>query len=286
MKRSRSELENIVLQYRQDGMKNGKKRKLSTREFAKQVDIGESTLYLRWREPESFQDKELSSIAKLIGISPEQAREKATIDKTSENQHPKTQSSTADKNSALIENKMPQKSATSHFRFISFALLVAIFLAAILHAVPIFQTRLMPVEFSSTLQGHAEDLDANELGQALDLHSKLYNYKLIDLKTTTRSGKIKMTGSLEWSSLIAGGEVDKTAMFTASGIHIGDTAALIYEINDKAHQESWIGTFLLHLPRSGPISGYWVSQHNEEDPISDGPFAIGRVKLDRKNLSN
>lgn len=284
MKRSRSKLEAIVLQYRQDGMKNGKRRKLSTREFAKQVDIGESTLYLRWREPESFQDKELLSIAKLIGIPPEQAREKATIDKNLDNQNSSSQDSTSDKNNALIEKKFTLKSAKSHFRFVSFALLVAIFLTIILHAVPVFQKWLMPIEFHSTFQGYAEDLDANELGQALDLHSKLYNYKLIDLETTTRGGKVEMTGTLEWSSLLEGGKVDNTAIFFASGIQTGDTAALIYEIDDEVHQESWIGTLILDMPRSGPISGYWISQHSEEDPISDGPFAIGRVKLERKEI--
>lgn len=159
--------------------------------------------------------------------------------------------------------------------------MVAIFLSVILHSLPVFKNWLLPVEFHSTFQGHAEDLDAYELGQALDLHSKLYNYKLIDLITTTRGGKIEMTGTLEWSSLLDGGEVDKTATFSASGTHIGDTAALIYEIEDESYQESWIGTILLHLPRSGPISGYWVSQHTEEDPISDGPFAMGRVNLKR-----
>lgn len=81
MKRPRTELEEIVLQYRSDGIKNGKRRKLSTREFAKQVDIGESTLYLRWREPGSFQDKELLAIAELIGIPLEQAKEKAILKK-------------------------------------------------------------------------------------------------------------------------------------------------------------------------------------------------------------
>ena len=76
MKKSRTELEKIVQQYRSDGIRNGKRRKLTTREFAKQVDIGESTLYLRWREPESFQDKELLAIANLIDITLEQAKEK------------------------------------------------------------------------------------------------------------------------------------------------------------------------------------------------------------------
>ncbi|MDN3682050.1 hypothetical protein QWZ04_17225 [Vibrio tapetis subsp. quintayensis] len=281
MKRSRTELEDVVLQYRSDGVKNGRGRKLSTKEFAKQVDIGESTLYLRWREPESFQDKELLAIAEFIGMPLEQVKEKAIIKKTPDNQSSLSQESSSNKNSALIEKESPLKRSNPYFRFVSFALLVAIFLSVILHAVPIFKKWLLPVEFHSTFQGHAEDLDANELGQALDLHSKLYNYKLIDLITTTRGGKIEMTGTLEWSSLLEGGEVDKTAIFSASGTHIGDTAALIYAIEDEVYQESWIGTLTLHLPRSGPISGYWVSQHTEEDPISDGPFAIGRVKLKR-----
>ncbi|MDN3613344.1 hypothetical protein ACFFUS_18420 [Vibrio gallaecicus] len=281
MKKSRTELEEIVQQYRSDGIRNGKRRKLTTREFAKQVDIGESTLYLRWREPESFQDKELLAIANLIDITLEQAKEKAIIKQASDNQSTPPQDCVSNKNSALIEKKSSLNRSNSYFRFVSFALLVAIFISGILQAVPVFQKWLLPVEFNSTFQGYAEDLDANELGQALDLHSKLYNYKLIDLITTTRGEKIEMTGTLEWSSLLEGGEVDKTAIFSASGTHIGDTAALIYAIEDEANQESWIGTLILHLPRSGPINGYWVSQHTEEDPISDGPFAIGRVKLKR-----
>ncbi|HAS61601.1 MAG TPA: hypothetical protein DCS35_02955 [Vibrio sp.] len=285
IKRPRSKLETLVNQYRHNGAQNGKGRKLSTREFAKQVNLGESTLYLRWREPETFQDKELKSIAHLLSIPFEQAKELSTIAPNQESPSGSTATNIELKNRALIEQSSTSWStqllSSSHFRGLCILLILTMLIVINWSSLSVAKQSLIEPDFQSTFQGLAIDLDAKTLGEALDLHSKLYEYQLIDLKTQTYEGKITMEGRIEWSSLLEGGKQKQSATFSAEGKHLGDTAGLVYEIHDTASNETWIGTFLLRMPHSGPAQGYWISHHTDEDPISDGPFAIGQVTLSR-----
>ncbi|RWX54628.1 helix-turn-helix domain-containing protein [Photobacterium chitinilyticum] len=291
MGRLRSKLELEINQFRHDGDINGKNRKISIKELAGMVGIGESTLYLRWKKPETFQSDEIAKIANLLQLDINKAEQLAQ--EFEPDQVPTltdVEYSSTREDRALSEEKsteVTKETASSTYNKRSRIIAMLLMLLAMVISFGLYSSNYAPSSvnsspsFSALYQGKAIDLNANEIGQALNLHSKLYIYELENLKTQTIGEDITMTGDIFWSHIKDEGEKHQQALFVASGKHVGDTVAIVYEITDDARSEMWIGTAVLHMPRSGPAKGYWLNLHNEQDPDAQGPYAIGKITLNR-----
>ncbi|GAB3533117.1 hypothetical protein GCM10027342_47760 [Photobacterium alginatilyticum] len=291
MARLRSKLEIEINQFRLDGEKNGKNRKISIKELAGMVGFAESTLYLRWTKPETFQEDEIANIAKLLQIDITTAAqwsqefepgESTPITEPKylsnrENRAISAEQATTDTSNSSASAHIKQKPLTALLLVPIVLLLGYLFLSSNSQ-----QSTLKPLPtYSALYHGTAIDLNAEDVSRALNFHSKLYNYELKNLKTHTVGEDITLAGDIFWSHLKQEGEKHQQALFLASGKHVGDTVAIVYEITDEARSEMWIGTAVIHMPRSGPAEGYWLTLHNEEDPDAHGPYAIGSISLNR-----
>lgn len=245
---------------------------LTNRRFAKDVGMGESTLYKKWREPQSFTEFELRRIANVIGISYEQASVLCV--------ETKNRDSIVDE--SLIETK---KGLHLRYGVLLLAVVVILVLLSMLanHRVVKGKTVTLP-EYQARYVGAGDDLAAKDLGRASAFHSSLYRYEFLDITVETLGEEIRLNGKMRWT-LKRDATLTRLSDFSAEGKHLGDTAALVYTVKDPIDSDVWIGTAMMHMPRSGDAKGFWMTIHNDKDPDETGPFAIGTIDLVRRELN-
>lgn len=249
---------------------------LTNRRFAKDVGMGESTLYKKWREPQSFTEFELRRIANVLNISYEQASALCV-----EIKH---------RDSIQAEQQIE---TLNGFHRRSGVLLIAVILVFVLLSVLLrllSEIRLdkdkplnLP-EYQARYIGAGVDLAPSDLGQETAFHSSLYDYEFLDITVETLGEDISLTGKMRWT-LKRDKQLTRLSEFSAEGKHLGDTAALVYTVKDPVDSDVWIGTAMMHMPRSGDAKGYWMTIHNDKDPAGNGPFAIGSIDLIRREFN-
>ncbi|MFY8299280.1 hypothetical protein AAEU28_10960 [Pseudoalteromonas sp. SS15] len=124
----------------------------------------------------------------------------------------------------------------------------------------------------------------SDLGEETAFHSSLYDYEFLDITVETLGEDISLTGKMRWT-LKRDKQLTRLSEFSAQGKHLGDTAALVYTVKDPVDSDVWIGTAMMHMPRSGDSKGYWMTIHNDKDPAGTGPFAIGTIDLIRREIN-
>ena len=248
---------------------------LTNRRFAKDVGMGESTLYKKWREPQSFTEFELRRIANVLGINYEQASALCV--------------ETKNRDSIQAEQQIE---SIKGFHIRSGVLLVmvvlgVVLLSLVLHLLPDTKLgkgeRLSLPEYRARYIGAGVDLAPSDLGEETAFHSSLYDYEFLDITVETLGEDISLTGKMRWT-LKRDSTLTRLSDFSAEGKHLGDTAALVYTVKDPVDSEVWIGTAMMYMPRSGDANGYWMTIHNDKDPAGTGPFAIGTIELTRREM--
>ena len=248
---------------------------LTNRRFAKNVGIGESTLYKKWREPQSFTEFELRRIAELLGIDFEQASALCV--------------ETKNRDSIQVEQQIETVKGF-HSRPAALVIMVVlgvVLLSVVLHLLSEIrpdknESQLLP-EYRARYMGAGVDLAQSDLADATTFHSSLYDYEFVDINVETRGEDISLVGKMRWT-LKRDETLSRLSDFSAEGKHLGDTAALVYTIKDPVDSDVWIGTAMMHMPRSGDANGYWMTIHNDKDPAGTGPFAIGTIDLTRRKM--
>ncbi|WP_440054484.1 hypothetical protein ACSLBF_16805 [Pseudoalteromonas sp. T1lg65] len=292
--------------YVKDTNRTGEITKKTIPWLCQKLGIKRATYYARLADPDSFSPFERERLAELLDVSVDEimamgkdfGAEKCDDSSDNEDNNKKMSELVQgfENNKDLIESeesKMSTEQSVLGTLGINPTGLLAIFLlvSAVIATLAIVtggngvadgMSRKSPeVEYIAHLSGVGEDLSPAEFSQITNLHKKLYKYEFKDFIVRTVGEEITMEGTATWVDIEGSRKLNEFKI-VATGKHVGDTAALSYTASEDPEGDVWVGVMLLHLPRSGPASGYWTTLHNDKG-VGEGPFAIGTIDVIRNS---
>lgn len=291
--KSKSKLRIEIKVYLRDTNRTGEQQRQNMIWFAKQIGLGESTLHDRLNLPDKFEPVELEKIAELLDLDIESVRRlsydfASVIPSELINETP---SEIGENKVVSVERKELTQGSLKSKRAKKVLLLGGAGLFMFSNAAFIGMDKSdssisMPVQrvtkpvYIAHYQGSGIDLSTSDMSQLNSFHSQLYRYEFNNIRTSTIGEDITLDGEIVWVD-VKNKMRSNAFKINAHGKHLGDTAALSYKVHSDPEMEVWVGTMMLHMPRSGPATGYWMTIHHDKDPAKTGPFSMGTINVDR-----
>lgn len=124
-------------------------------------------------------------------------------------------------------------------------------------------------------QASGEDLAPQELGEE-EFNPALYSYLIANAKMTKNNGTLTLNADLsvvdrESQEIVITGEM------LGSGYYFGDQGSIAYKVENSSNGDSWAGVFMLDMPSTGSLKGYWLTSHNDTNSKYGFRYSIGSV---------
>lgn len=132
---------------------------------------------------------------------------------------------------------------------------------------------------TSLTHGFGEDLDPKLTHVEFNnFNPALYEYRFDEFTVETIGEYVEVDITMQW---FPKNEPEKalSGHLRGCGMHFDGKAAIAYKVTDtKGTQEEWIGTFMMDMPRSGSVHGYFLTSHSD---LGKSLFALGSLNATR-----